>query len=113
MTAPGSDGLHVADQGTQLSFFFLDLLRYAGPGSPASLAMAYQAMRLSFPLLDGGKSLVRREIGIETAYRGPGARDGFELRETRPVRPLRNQSCQNNIFYIVYGWDGGRAAAVE
>jgi hypothetical protein len=36
-------------------------------------------MRLSFALLGGGKSLLRRQIGIETAYRGPGARDGFEL----------------------------------
>jgi len=49
MTGPASNGLRVSDQGTQLSFFFPDLLRYAGPGSPASLAMAYRAMRLSFP----------------------------------------------------------------
>jgi hypothetical protein len=113
MTAPRSDGLRVADQGTQLSFFFLDLLRYAGPGSPASLAMAYQAMRLSFPLLDGGKSLVRREIGIETAYRGPGARDGFEL-VTRAVtegrylviptleHPERGVTLQKFVFRVAY-----------
>lgn len=113
MTAPRSDGIRVADRGTQLRFLFVDLLRYAGPGSPASLAMAYQAMRLSFPLLEGGKSLVRRDIGIETAYRGPGARDGFEL-VTRAVtegrylvapalqRPERGVTLQKFVFRVAY-----------
>ena len=113
MTAPGRDGLRVSDQGTQLSFFFPDLLRYAGPGSPASLAMAYQAMRLSFSLLEGGKPLMRREIGIETAYRGPGARDGFEL-VTRAVtegrylvtpaleRPERGVTLHKFVFRVAY-----------
>jgi hypothetical protein len=113
MTAPGRHCLRVTDQGTQLSFFFPDLLRYAGPGSPASLAMAYQAMRLAFPLLDGGKPLVRREIGIETAYRGPGARDGFEL-VTRAVtegrylvtsaleRPERGVTLAKFVFRVAY-----------
>jgi len=113
MTAPRSDGIRVADQGTNLSFFFLDLLRYAGPGSPAGVAVAYQAMRLSFPLLDGGKSLVRREIGIETAFRGPGARDGFEL-VTRAVtegrylvtptleHPERGVTLEQFVFRFAY-----------
>ncbi len=108
-----SDGVRVVDQGTQLSFVFLDLLRYAGPGSPASLAMAYQAMRLSFPLLDGGKPPIRREIGIETAYRGPGARDGFEL-VTRAVthgrylvtpmleHPERGVTLHKFVFRVAY-----------
>jgi hypothetical protein len=110
---PGSDDIRVVDHGTQLRFSFPELLRYAGPGSPASLAMAYQAMRLSFPLLDGGKSLVRREIGIETAYRGPGARDGFEL-VTRAVtggrylvnpaleHPERGVTLHKFVFRVAY-----------
>jgi hypothetical protein len=113
MTAPRSDGLCVADRETQLSFSFPDLLRYAGRGSPVSLAMAYQAMRLSFPLLDGGKPLARREIEIETAYRGPGARDGFEL-VTRAVtegrylvtatleRPERGVTLHKFVFRVAY-----------
>lgn len=113
MTAPRSDGLSVADQGTQLSFLFPDLLRYAGPASPASLAMAYQAMALCFPLLDGGKLPERREIGIETAYGGPGARDGFEL-VTRAVtggrylvtatleRPERGFTLHKFVFRVAY-----------
>jgi hypothetical protein len=103
----------VTDQGTQLCFVFVDLLRYAGPGSPASLAMAYQAMRLAFPLLDPRKPLLRREIGIETAYRGPGARDGFEL-VTRAVtegrylvtpdleRPERGVTVRKFVFRVAY-----------
>jgi hypothetical protein len=70
--------IEVTDQGTLLQFSFDDLLRYAGPGSPAGVAVAYQAMRLAFPLL-APAPLDRREVTIETAFRGPGARDGFEL----------------------------------
>jgi hypothetical protein len=113
MTAPRSAGGRVADQGTVFSFAFRDLLRYAGPGSPVSLAMAYQAMRLSFPLLDAGNALVRREIGIETAYRGPRARDGFEL-VTQAVtdgrylvtstleRPERGVTLHTFVFRVAY-----------
>lgn len=71
--------IEVVEQGTLLRFSFDDLLRYSGPGSPAGVAIAYQAMRLAFPLLDPDAPLARRAIAIETAFRGPGARDGFEL----------------------------------
>jgi hypothetical protein len=113
MAAPCSDRVRVADQGTELGFCFADLLRYAGPGSPASLAMAYQAMRLSFPLLGDGEPLARREVRIETAYRGPGARDGFEL-VTRAVtdgrylvntaleHPERGVTLWKFVFRVAY-----------
>ena len=78
LTSP-HDAIEVEDQGTPLQFSFADMLRYAGPGSPAGVAMALQAMRLAFPLLDPGQPLARRQVVIETAFRGPGARDGFEL----------------------------------
>lgn len=74
-----TDPIEVADQGVLLRFSFEDLLRYAGPGSPAGVAVAYQAMRLAFPLLSRGQPVERRDVTIETAFRGPGARDGFEL----------------------------------
>ncbi len=93
--------VEVDDHGTRLRFSFHDLLRYAGPGSPAGVALAFQALRLALPCLalpspappspalpspalpspaqPSPAPLARREIFIETAFRGPGARDGFEL----------------------------------
>ena len=69
--------IEVVEQGTVLQFSFDDMLRYSGPGSPAGVAVAYQAMRLAFPRLD--PQVERRAVAIETAFRGPGARDAFEL----------------------------------
>jgi hypothetical protein len=71
--------LEVLDDGVLLAFSFDEMLRYSGPGSPAGVAMAFKAMELAFPLLDPDGPLARREIVVETAFRGPGARDGFEL----------------------------------
>jgi hypothetical protein len=84
----GSEAIEVVDHEAFLSFRFDDMLRYAGPGSPAGVAVAYQAMRLAFPLLGSEQPIERREIAIETAFRGPGARDGFEL-VTRAVTESR------------------------
>ncbi|HWG74150.1 MAG TPA: hypothetical protein VG184_08870 [Acidimicrobiales bacterium] len=69
----------VVDEGTSLAFSFEDMLRYSGPGSPAGVALAYMAMRCAFPLLGPRGALERRKITTETPFRGPGARDGFEL----------------------------------
>lgn len=77
--APTTGIVEVTDEGMVIRFSFEDLLRYAGPGSPAGVAVAFQAMRCAFPLLDPHQPLERREVRIETAFRGPGARDGFEL----------------------------------
>jgi hypothetical protein len=79
VTSTTTGPIEVVDRGTLLRFSFEDLLRYAGPGSPAGVAVAYQAMRLAFSLLEPGRPVERREVAIETAFRGPGARDGFEL----------------------------------
>jgi hypothetical protein len=76
---PVTSAIEVVDHGVQLAFTFDDMLRYAGPGSPAGVALAYQAMRLTCPRLDPDRPVERREVTIETAFRGPGARDGFEL----------------------------------
>ena len=107
------DGIKVADHETPLTFHFLDLLRYAGPGSPAGVAVAYQAMRVSFPLLAVRQPLARRDITIETAFRGPGARDGFEL-VTRAVtegrylvtptleHPERGTTLEQFVFRFAY-----------
>ncbi len=71
--------IDVSDDGQRLSFSFEEMLRYSGPGSPAGVAMAFKAMELAFALVSPGGPPERRQVVIETAFRGPGARDGFEL----------------------------------
>ncbi len=108
-----SEVVEVVDEGTVLQFSFADMLRYSGPGSPAGVAIAYQAMRLAFPLLDPGAALARRAIIIETAFRGPGARDAFEL-VTRGLtegrylvtatleHPERGTNLEQFVFHFAY-----------
>lgn len=36
-------------------------------------------MQRALPLLDEGRPVERREISIRTPFKGPGARDGFEM----------------------------------
>jgi len=105
--------IEVDDASTRLQFSFEDMLRYSGPGSPAGVAVAYQAMRLAFPLLGPDGPLERRAIGIETAFRGPGARDAFEL-VTRGLtegrylvtatleRPERGTTLEQFVFRFRY-----------
>lgn len=109
MTGP----IAVVDEGTPLAFSFEDMLRYSGPGSPAGVALAYQAMRGAFPRLDPDRPVERREIMVRTAFRGPGARDGFEL-VTRGVtegryvidpdleRPDRGATLEAFAFRLTY-----------
>ena len=106
--------LEVVDEGVVLAFTFDEMLRFSGPGSPAGVAMAFKAMELAFPVLEPGGPLERRHIVIETAFRGPGARDGFEmvtrcLTEGRYVvdgaleRPARGTTLEQFVFRARYG----------
>jgi hypothetical protein len=109
----GTDPIVVVDEGTELAFCFADLLRYSGPGSPAGVALAYQAMRCGFPMLSTEGPIERREIRVDTPFRGPGARDGFEL-VTRGVsegryvidltleRPERGPTLEAFAFRLTY-----------
>jgi hypothetical protein len=54
-------------------------MRYHGPGFPGGVAHGFTVMRRTWPLLDPAGPPVRREIRLETAFPGPGARDAFEL----------------------------------
>lgn len=105
--------VHVLDGGVLLAFSFPEMLRYSGPGSPGGVAMAFKAMELAFPLLDANGPLERREVVIDTAFRGPGARDGFELvtrglTEGRYVvdagleRPERGTTLEQFVFHFAY-----------
>ncbi|MGH3770096.1 MAG: hypothetical protein ACRDRW_01625 [Pseudonocardiaceae bacterium] len=71
--------IEVADQGVALAYTFEDLMRYHGPGSPGGVAHAVKVMERVLPLLEPGGLPERREIEVETAFGGPGARDAFEM----------------------------------
>ncbi|MDQ2729230.1 MAG: hypothetical protein M3Y91_15540 [Actinomycetota bacterium] len=105
--------IEVLDEDTNLAFSFAEMLRYSGPGSPAGVALAYQAMRCGFPMLDPERPIERREVRVDTPFRGPGARDGFEL-VTRSVtegryvidlsleRPERGDTLEAFVFRLSY-----------
>jgi hypothetical protein len=71
--------LEVTDAGRPLRFSFEDVLRYHGGGSPGGAALGFKALERALPLLDPDGACERREIRIETAFGGPGARDAFEM----------------------------------
>lgn len=104
--------LEVTDQGRALVFAPEDLARYHGPGSPAGVALAFKVLERVLPLL-GPDPAERRDIVVTTAFRGPGARDGFEL-VTRAVtedryvvdaaleRPARGWVLEQFVFRVGY-----------
>jgi hypothetical protein len=73
-----TQSLQVVDGGRTIAFTFDDMMRYHGPHSPAGVAMAFQVMQRAFGHLSPGVSPRRRSVVVRTAFRGPGARDGFE-----------------------------------
>lgn len=73
-----AETITVAERGRLIEFSFDDMLRYAGPYSPAGVANAFKALQRALPLLCPDEPPPRRSIVIRTAFRGPGARDGFE-----------------------------------
>lgn len=107
------DLLHVREAGKDLSFGLADLTRYHGFGFPGGVAHGFKVLQRALPLLAGGEPPERREIEIRTAFRGPGARDAFEL-VTRAVtdgryvidaaleRPERGETLMRYVFVITY-----------
>ena len=73
--------LELTERGTPLRFSFEDVLRYHGGHSPGGAAIAYKVLERALAELGPCE---RREIEVETAFGGPGARDAFEL-ATRAV----------------------------
>jgi hypothetical protein len=82
------DELVVFEDGRELSFAFNHLLGYHGGGSPGGVAHAFKVMQRALPLLDPHGRVERRELALDTAFGGPGARDAFEL-VTRAVTDQR------------------------
>jgi hypothetical protein len=71
--------MRVTDDGRELTYQFDDVLKYHGGGSPGGAALAFKALELALPLLDPENPCERREIVIETPFKGSGARDAFEI----------------------------------
>jgi len=105
--------IEVVERGRRIAFSFEDLLRYHGPGSPGGVAHAFKVLERALPLLDPDGPCERRELVIETAFGGPGARDAFEL-VTRAVtgdryvidpalaRPERGRALERFVFRLGY-----------
>jgi hypothetical protein len=105
--------IDVTERGRRITFSFEDVLRYHGPGSPGGAAIGFKVLERTLPLLDPGGPCERREIVVETAFGGPGARDAFEL-VTRAVtgdryrvdaalaRPERGRALERFVFRLGY-----------
>lgn len=100
-----------------MSFSFDDILKRHGGGSPGGVAHAFKVLERALPLLEPAGLIERRELVIETAFGGPGARDAFEL-VTRAVsderyvvdpslrRPEHGRARERFVFRLRYA---GRA----
>lgn len=73
------ESIAVTERGRTIVFTFQDMLRYHGPGSPAGVACAFKALQRAFGVLSPEGPPPRRSVAVRTSFRGPGARDGFEL----------------------------------
>lgn len=105
--------LTVLENGRKLNYSYADLMHYHGFGFPGGVAHAFKVMERALPLLDAGHPPERREIEIRTAFRGPGARDAFEmvtrgLTEGRYIvdaaleRPERGETLMRYVFVLTY-----------
>jgi len=118
-----ADTIEVVERGARISFSFADVLKYHGPGSPGGAAHAFKVLERALPLLNPDGPCERREIVIETAFGGPGARDAFEM-VTRAVtgerfrvdpalaRPERGRALEAFVFRLAYR-DRGATLAVR
>lgn len=105
--------IEVLDRGQLITFSFEDILKYHGAGSPGGVAHAFKVLERALPLLDPEAPCERREIVVETAFGGPGARDAFEM-VTRAVtgdrfrvdsalaRPERGRALERFAFRLRY-----------
>jgi hypothetical protein len=105
--------IEVVDQGQRIAFSLEDVMKYHGPGSPGGVAQACKVLERALPLLDPDGPCERREIVVETAFEGPGARDAFEV-ITRAVtggrfriepglaRPERGRALERFVFRLRY-----------
>jgi hypothetical protein len=115
-----ADTIQVQERGHIIEFSFADMVRYAGPYSPAGVATAFKVMQRAFALLSPNEPPQRRSVVVRTAFQGPGVRDGFEA-VTRAAtgdrytvdlalaRPDRGRLLQSFVFQVSIG---GRSATL-
>lgn len=105
--------IEVQEESRSVAFSFQEMLRYSGPGSPGGVALGFKVMERAFPLLEPEGLVERREVVVDTAFRGPGARDACELvtralTEGRYVvdaaleRPERGHTLRTFCFRVSY-----------
>jgi len=97
--------LEVLDRGRLLTFSFQDLMTYHGPASPGGVAHAFKVLERALPLLDPEGPCERREIVVETAFGGPGARAVTEERfriDPGLGRPERGRALERFVFRLHY-----------
>jgi len=106
-----AETIRVRERGQTLEFSFDDMLRYAGPSSPAGVATAFKVMQRAFAVLSPAQAVQRRSVVVRTAFQGPGARDGFEAVtravsdsrytvDLRLARPDRGRLLQSFVFEV-------------
>lgn len=105
--------IDVVDQGRAIAFTFDEIMKYHGPSFPGGVAHAFKAMQRALPLLGPDGPVERREVTVDTAFRGPGGRDAFEM-VTRAVsgdrfvvdpaleRPERGPTLERYVFRLGY-----------
>jgi hypothetical protein len=116
--APYSHGMAetitVQERGQMIEFSFDDMLRYAGPHSPAGVANAFKALQRAIAVVSPDAPPLRRSIVIRTPFQGPGARDGFEVVtravtdgrytvDTALARPELGRLRQSFVFEVSVG----------
>jgi hypothetical protein len=111
-----TETIEVRELGQTISFSFDDMMRYHGPGSPGGVASAFKVLQRAIEVLSPDVAPQRRNIVIRTAFRGPGARDGFEA-VTRAVtdgrytvdrallRADRGRLLEDFVFEVAVGED--------
>jgi hypothetical protein len=115
-----SDSLVVQEREQAITFTFDDMMRYHGVHSPAGVAMAFKVMQRAFAVLSPDGPPERRSITVRTAFRGPGARDGFEavtravsdgryVVDRSLVRADRGRLLEDFVFMVEVG---GRTATL-
>jgi len=110
----------VQELGQHLEFSYTDMLCYAGPYSPAGVAIALKVMQRAFAALSPNHPPQRRSVVIRTPLVELGVRDGFEA-VTRAVtdgrytvdsalmRPDRGKFLQSFVFQVLLA---GRTATL-
>ena len=115
-----TEALTVEERGRTIAFTFDDMMRYHGVHSPAGVAMAFKVMQRAFAVLSPDGPPARRSITVRTAFRGPGARDGFEavtravsdgryVVDRTLVRADRGRLLEDFVFVVEVG---GRTATL-